>query len=75
MLAKPMDEEGCVFCSVEDLLFDERRRPWLAGLCWEGEIEVYNRSLSCMKHWGDTTVMLNKWIESICEESKADETR
>jgi hypothetical protein len=71
MLAKPMDKEGCVVCSVGDLLFDERRLPWFAGLRWEGEIEEYNRSLRCMEHWGDTTVTLNKWIESLCEESRA----
>jgi hypothetical protein len=72
MLAEPMDEESCVFCSVEDLLFDERGRPWLAGLRQKGEFEVYNRSLRCLEHGGDSTVRLNKWMEDICEESRAD---
>jgi hypothetical protein len=60
-----------VFCSVEDLLFDERQRPWFVGLRCEGEFEVYNRSLSCLEHWGDTTTS-NKWTENICEESRTD---
>jgi hypothetical protein len=75
MLANPMDEESCVFCAVEDVLADERRRPWLAGLLWEGEVEVYNRSLRCLEHWGNTTEKLNEWIENICEESRANKTR
>jgi hypothetical protein len=71
MLGEWGEEEGCVFCSVEDLLFDERRLPWLAGLLWEGELEVYNRSLRCMEYWGDRTTMLDTWIHHICQESRA----